>query len=82
MLSRLIEVQSSTEYFRYMAGWATKIERSTLDVSIPIPPSMRYQAYTRRKPTGALPRSRPGIFRSIWLCGRSRRRLQPVARCS
>ncbi len=36
MLSRLIEVQSSAEYFRYMAGCSTKIEGSTLDVSIAI----------------------------------------------
>ena len=31
-----------------MAGWATKIEGSTLDVSIPFPPGVKYTAMTRR----------------------------------
>ena len=39
---------------RYMAGWATKIEGQTLDVSIPIPPGTRYNAYTRREPAGVV----------------------------
>ncbi len=62
MLSRLIEVQSSAEYFRYMAGWATKIEGSTLDVSIPIPPGMRYQAYTRKEAVGVVAAITPWNF--------------------
>ncbi|ATN32282.1 aldehyde dehydrogenase [Rhizobium sp. ACO-34A] len=62
MLSRLIEVQSSAEYFRYMAGWATKIEGSTLDVSIPIPPGMSYQAYTRKEPVGVVAAITPWNF--------------------
>lgn len=62
MLSRLIEVQSSAEYFRYMAGWATKIEGSTLDVSIPIPPGMSYQAFTRKEPVGVVAAITPWNF--------------------
>lgn len=62
LLSRLIEVQSSAEYFRYMAGWATKIEGSTLDVSIPIPPGMRYQAFTRKEPVGVVAAITPWNF--------------------
>lgn len=62
MLSRLIEVQSSAEYFRYMAGWATKIEGSTLDVSIPIPPGTSYQAFTRREPVGVVAAITPWNF--------------------
>ncbi len=62
LLSRLIEVQASAEYFRYMAGWATKIEGSTLDVSIPIPPGMRYQAYTRKEPVGVVAAITPWNF--------------------
>lgn len=62
MLSRLIEVQSSAEYFRYMAGWATKIEGSTLDVSIPIPPGMRYQAFTRKEAVGVVAAITPWNF--------------------
>ena len=62
MLSRLVEVQSSAEYFRYMAGWATKIEGSTLDVSIAIPPGMRYQAYTRKEAVGVVAAITPWNF--------------------
>lgn len=53
-LSRMIEVGASIEYMRYMAGWATKIEGQTLDVSIPVPPGTRYTAYTRREPVGVV----------------------------
>lgn len=62
MLSRLVEVQSSAEYFRYMAGWATKIEGATLDVSIPIPPGMSYQAFTRKEPVGVVAAITPWNF--------------------
>lgn len=62
MLSRLVEVASSAEYFRYMAGWATKIEGSTLDVSIMVPPGARYQAYTRREPVGVVGAITPWNF--------------------
>jgi phenylacetaldehyde dehydrogenase len=53
-LSRAIEVGASVNYMRYMAGWATKIEGQTLDVSIPIPAQARFNAYTRREPAGVV----------------------------
>lgn len=53
-LSRFIEVGASLNYMRYMAGWATKIEGQTLDVSIPIPQQARFNAYTRREPAGVV----------------------------
>jgi len=53
-LSRAIEVGASLNYMRYMAGWATKIEGQTLDVSIPMPESARFNAYTRREPAGVV----------------------------
>lgn len=62
MISRLIEVVSSAEYVRYMAGWATKIEGSTLDVSIPVPPGARYQAFTRKEPVGIVGAITPWNF--------------------
>lgn len=62
MLSRLIEVKSSAEYMRYMAGWATKIEGSTFDVSVSVPPGARYQAYTRREPVGVVAAITPWNF--------------------
>lgn len=62
MLSRLIEVQSSAEYLRYMAGWATKIRGETLEVSIPIPPGTRYSAQTRKEPVGVVAAITPWNF--------------------
>ena len=53
-LARAIEVGASVEYMRYMAGWATKLEGQTLDVSIPVPAGTRYNAYTRREPVGVV----------------------------
>ncbi len=54
MLSRMLEVGHSVEFCRYMAGWATKIEGTTIDVSIPIPPGTRYRAMTLREPVGVV----------------------------
>lgn len=62
MLSRLVEVLSSAEYLRYMAGWATKITGETLDVSIPVPPGTRYTAYTRKEPVGVVAAITPWNF--------------------
>lgn len=53
-ISRAVEVGASVEFIRYMAGWATKIEGQTLDISIPAPPGSHYNAYTRREPVGVV----------------------------
>ncbi|CAB3745502.1 Phenylacetaldehyde dehydrogenase [Paraburkholderia sediminicola] len=52
--TRAIDVAGSVEYVRYMAGWATKIEGSTLDLSIPIPPDTRNLGFTLREPVGVV----------------------------
>lgn len=53
-ISRMIEVGASVEFVRYMAGWATKIEGSTLDLSIPFPPGVRHTGLTLREPVGVV----------------------------
>ena len=53
-LSRMLDVGASVEFMRYMAGWATKIEGQSLDVSIPIPQGARYTAFARREPVGVV----------------------------
>lgn len=53
-LARAVEVGASVNYMRYMAGWATKIEGQTLDVSIPVPAGARFNAYTRREAAGVI----------------------------
>ena len=62
MVSRLIEVGASADYMRYMAGWSTKIEGSTIDVSIPVPPGAKYQAYTLKEPVGVVGAITPWNF--------------------
>jgi phenylacetaldehyde dehydrogenase len=54
MFSRMLEVGANAQWVRYMAGWATKIEGATLDVSIPFPPGTKYSAMTRREPVGVV----------------------------
>ncbi len=62
MLSRLVEVSASAEYMRYMAGWATKIEGSTIDISVSVPPGTKYHAYTRKEPVGVVGAITPWNF--------------------
>jgi phenylacetaldehyde dehydrogenase len=52
--SRMFEVGASAQWLRYMAGWATKVSGSTLDLSLPLPPDVRSSAFTRRIPIGVV----------------------------
>nr|WP_244193857.1 aldehyde dehydrogenase family protein [Bordetella genomosp. 12] len=52
--SRMFEVGAGAQWLRYMAGWATKISGSTLDLSLPLPPGRRASAFTRRVPVGVV----------------------------
>jgi len=49
-----IDVGGSAQWLRYMAGWATKIEGSSFEVSIPFPPGTRYRTSTHRVPVGVV----------------------------
>lgn len=49
-----IDVAGSAQWLRYMAGWATKIEGSTFEVSIPFPPGTQYRTSTHRVPVGVV----------------------------
>ncbi|WP_028630974.1 aldehyde dehydrogenase family protein [Metapseudomonas resinovorans] len=53
-LSRAIEVGAGVEYVRYMAGWATKIEGKSLDLSIGAIPGGKFRAYTVPEPVGVV----------------------------
>ena len=68
MFAQMIDVHGSVDFLRYMAGWATKIEGRTLDVSIGIP-NMEFQAYTLRQPVGVCGQIIPWNFplaMAIW----------------
>ena len=52
--ARAIDVDASVQWLRYMAGWATKIDGQTFDVSMPFPPGTRYRTSTLRSPVGVV----------------------------
>ncbi|PND54401.1 betaine-aldehyde dehydrogenase [Mycobacterium sp. ENV421] len=51
-IATAVDVAWSADVFRYYAGWATKIEGSTISVSMPFAPGGRFHAYTLREPVG------------------------------
>jgi phenylacetaldehyde dehydrogenase len=61
-MAGIIDVPGARDYFRYMAGWATKIEGSTMDISIPARGEGRVSAYTRREPVGVVAQIIPWNF--------------------
>ena len=61
-MASVVDVPGARNYFRYMAGWATKIEGSTIDVSIGAPAGGRVNAYTRREPVGVVAQIIPWNF--------------------
>jgi phenylacetaldehyde dehydrogenase len=61
-MANIVDIPGSRDYFRYMAGWATKIEGSTIDVSVRAPEGRRVSAYTRREPVGVVGQIIPWNF--------------------
>lgn len=54
VLARRVDLKNTVEFLRYIAGWATKIEGTTVDVSFPRPRDGEYFAYTRKEPVGVV----------------------------
>jgi phenylacetaldehyde dehydrogenase len=52
----------AADLFRYMAGWATKIEGNTIPLSVPYTPGAKYLAYTLREPVGVVGQIIPWNF--------------------
>ena len=61
-IARAADVPLAAELFRYMAGWATKIEGHTIPLSVPYTPGAQYLAYTRREPIGVVGQIIPWNF--------------------
>ncbi len=61
-VARAADVPLATDLFRYMAGWATKIEGNTIPISVPYTPGARYLAYTLREPVGVVGQIIPWNF--------------------
>jgi phenylacetaldehyde dehydrogenase len=53
-IARVMDVQLAIDFLRYMAGWATKIEGSTVDVSMPLMPNDEFHGYIRREAVGVV----------------------------
>jgi phenylacetaldehyde dehydrogenase len=56
------DVPLAVDMLRYMAGWATKLEGSTIPISIPYTPDAHYFAYTQREPVGVVAQIIPWNF--------------------
>ena len=61
-IARAADVPLAAELFRYMAGWATKMEGNTIPLSVPYTPSAKYLSYTLREPIGVVGQIIPWNF--------------------
>ena len=61
-IARVADIPLAADLFRYMAGWATKIEGNTIPISVPYTPGARYLAYTLREPVGVVGQIIPWNF--------------------
>jgi phenylacetaldehyde dehydrogenase len=59
------DVAISAELFRYFAGWATKMEGTTIPMSVP---GREFHAYTRREPVGVVAGIVPWNFPLLMAC--------------
>ncbi len=53
-MARHVDVALVVDFLRYMAGWATKIEGSTMEVSVPLVRDREFFGFTRREPVGVV----------------------------
>lgn len=51
-IATAVDVAWAADVFRYYAGWATKLEGTTVPVSMPFAPDKQFHAYTTREPIG------------------------------
>ena len=59
------DVATAAELFRYFAGWATKMEGTTIPMSVP---DRSFHAYTRREPIGVVAGIVPWNFPLLMAC--------------
>jgi phenylacetaldehyde dehydrogenase len=61
-VARAADVPLAADLFHYMAGWATKIEGNTINLSVPYAPGAQFHAYTLREPIGVVGQIIPWNF--------------------
>jgi phenylacetaldehyde dehydrogenase len=61
-VARAADVPLAADLFHYMAGWATKLEGNTIDISVPYMPGANFHSYTLREPIGVVGQIIPWNF--------------------
>jgi phenylacetaldehyde dehydrogenase len=61
-VARGADVPLAADMFHYMAGWATKIEGNTINISVPYMPGANFHSYTLREPVGVVGQIIPWNF--------------------
>ena len=61
-MAQAADVPLAADLFHYMAGWATKIEGNTIDISVPYMPGANFHSYTLREPLGVVGQIIPWNF--------------------
>jgi len=61
-VARVADIPLAADLFHYMAGWATKIEGTTIPISVPYAPGAHFHAFTLREPIGVVGQIIPWNF--------------------
>ncbi len=61
-IARAADVPLAADLFHYMAGWTTKLEGSTIPISVPYAKGAKFFAYTLRDPIGVVGQVIPWNF--------------------
>jgi phenylacetaldehyde dehydrogenase len=61
-VAQAADVPLAADLFHYMAGWATKLEGNTIDISVPYMPGANFHSYTLREPLGVVGQIIPWNF--------------------
>ena len=72
VIAQRVDVPSAVDFLRYCAGWATKVEGTTVDLSMPGFRRNEFVGYTRREPVGVVGAIIPWNFpllMAVWKIG-------------
>jgi phenylacetaldehyde dehydrogenase len=61
-VAKVADIPLAADLFHYMAGWATKIEGNTINISVPTAPGANFHSYTLREPVGVVGQIIPWNF--------------------
>ncbi|MBC2606713.1 aldehyde dehydrogenase family protein [Pelagicoccus albus] len=61
-VAKAADVALAVDLFRYMAGWATKINGDSISISVPYMPGEQFHTYTKKEPVGVVGQIIPWNF--------------------